>query len=228
MLAVPSPWLRSMAALTAASAPTMTRLALTRAMTGLKWRLLLDGGRGRLGGRVGRRGLDDHVDLLILVRRRDEQSGALVLGQLTALAADERLDLGDVEPAAEGHETAFVTGGAVGARGHGGNHGVDVALDVDAGVLLELLPLLALVVHEEVEALAELRGHHTLDVGVGDDGGAGRDQGEFVRTGIAREGAGHAAHVGDGAGSEPGSEDGGRTEKEVASLCGAHRSITPV
>ena len=95
---------------------------------------------------------------------------ALVVLDLRAVLAHQRFDLHLVEaPAGQHHGRPRHLRPVARPLADDGDDAVDVGLDVDAGLVLELV--LAVLVHREARAkpLAEVGGHDFVDVGVGDE-----------------------------------------------------------
>ena len=88
----------------------------------------------------------------------------------------EAFELDHVEAAA-GHNQARLVAHRAGRAGdHGGDHVIDVALDVDAGLGLEFGLAVARNGNGQLQPLAQLGVHDRPDIGVGHDGRVGRDE----------------------------------------------------
>ncbi len=101
------------------------------------------------------------------------------------MLAHQRLDLHLVELAAGQHDRRPGHAPGVFAGGHERDkHVFDVGFDVDAGLVLELV--LAILFHREGRAdlLAKVGGHDVADVGVGNQGGVGRNELQFGWTAL--------------------------------------------
>ncbi len=152
---------------------------------------------------------------------------ALVILDLAAVLDGEGLEPGLLEPAAGQNQHAFGPAlDPVSARNHGGDDGLNVLLDVDAGLLLELVALRGIRL-ELPETFAEVRRHQLVNVGVGDDRRIGRDILELVWTGRPGEGYRQTADV---RRHEPGGQSDGQNcagaEHEVPRPI-RHRSLPP-
>ena len=149
-----------------------------------------------------------------------DQTLALVVLDLAAVLARQCLEARHVEAAGREHHAAVAFRLT---RLHERDDAVDVVLDVDAGSLLEFFLALVVVLagHRGVQLLAELRAHHVLDVGVGDEDGVGGHVLEFGRSlGLPECPHGHSCVVRHQPRAQPDEQHRHRAEHEVAGpLC---------
>jgi hypothetical protein len=157
--------------------------------------------------------------------RREEHLLAVVVALHAALLADERLDARHVELALGEHGAALL-GRHLGVGRHVGDDVMDVALDVDAGRVAQLVTAALLFWRlQPLDVLAELRVHQLLHVGERHHHGVPRDVTQLLGAGLLREGARDAAIVRHQAAGQAYDQECDRTDEKIARpFCHSRRS----
>jgi len=179
----------------------------------------LDGCRLAHADETGREEGDGDVLVVRAATLADpgNQPASLVLLDLPAVLARERLELDHVEAAAGDRHTAIRL--AARRRDHEADDAVDVLLDIEAGLALELLLPVFTLRHRGIEALAQLGVHHVRDVAVRDHGGIDRHVGElFGRIGLTERTHRQPGVIGHEPRAETDEQHRDRAEQEIPSL----------
>src|SRR5262245_56366267 len=158
--------------------------------------------------------------------RRNDDPRVLVLLDCRPVLTHQRFDLYLVESAACENDDRSWTCGAVVARRYCEHYTINVAFDVDSGLILELLLAVFLHGHEAADFLSEVGRHDFVNIRICDQRGIVWHELELVGTTSSLQRARREAHViGQQPGAQPRGQDEERSDHEIASFCGHERSL---